>query len=435
MNKRIGFFVPEFPGQTHIFLWRERRALFELGIDARLVSTSCPPTAISSHDWAQDAKRSTRYLLPFSVIDTLLALIHIAGCGPQAVWRCMRAVIFAEASGVWGRLRLLAIVLVAAKLSRLARQDQWSHMHVHSCGEAANVAVFASLLSSLPYSLTLHGPTLEGYGANQAQKWKNAAFAIVISNRLAFDIRGKLAGSLPADIAIAPMGVDIDLMHRKSDYQPWRQGETVRIFSCGRLNPVKAHENLFATIKALRQRGVDVKLQIAGEDEKGGLGFRKVLEARIVSDQLVGCVELLGAISEERVRQALENAHVFALASLDEGISVAIMEAMAMEMPVVVTDVGGNGELADHRQDAILVPPGQPDTMADAIEEILMNPAFALSLSRASRAKVAAKFHHRASAQAIASLLPSSADAVRSPTRNEYGVSQKAKANAVQAMR
>ena len=72
-------------------------------------------------------------------------------------------------------------------------------------------------------------------------------------------------------------------------------------------------------------------------------------------------VTLLGAVSETRVRDGVEAAHIFALASLNEGISVAIMEAMAMEMPVVVTDVGGNHELITSGRDAILVPPEEPD--------------------------------------------------------------------------
>ena len=45
---RIGFFIPEFPGQTHIFLWREQQALAELGIEADLISTRPPPRAVAA---------------------------------------------------------------------------------------------------------------------------------------------------------------------------------------------------------------------------------------------------------------------------------------------------------------------------------------------------------------------------------------------------
>lgn len=111
------------------------------------------------------------------------------------------------------------------------------------------------------------------------------------------------------------------------------------------------------------------------------------------------CVELLGAVSEQRLRQGYQEAHIFALASLNEGVSVAVMEAMAMEVPAVVTNVGGTSELVDDGADAILVPSEKPEAMADAIARVLQNPELALSVSHESRKKIIAKFSHRRSAE------------------------------------
>ena len=69
MKAKIGYFIPQFPGQTHIFLWRERLFLAELGIETDLVSTQLPPKAIVSHVWAEEAKKNTVYLLPFAAKD------------------------------------------------------------------------------------------------------------------------------------------------------------------------------------------------------------------------------------------------------------------------------------------------------------------------------------------------------------------------------
>jgi len=419
MGRRIGFFIPEFPGQTHIFLWREHEALSELGIEAQFVSTAHPPRAIASHAWAEEARRRTEYLLPLGFGGALAAIVEVVRAGPRRIGRSLAAVFAAETRSPAGRLRMLAILLVAGKLVRLARRGEWSHIHVHSCADAANVASLASLLSGIPYSLTLHGPTLEGYGPNQRQKWKNAAFATVISKRLFNDIDAKLNGTKPSRIAIAPMGVDLEQIRRSRPYAPWKPGEPCRIFTCGRLNPVKGHDLLLQTVEILRRRDIDVRLQIAGEDEQGGSGYRRTLEALIAEKKLTGCVELLGAVSETRVRQGLEDAHIFVLASLNEGISVAIMEAMAMEMPVIVTDVGGNSELVDHGVDAMLVEARQPREMAVAIESVLLNDDLSRRLRQASRAKIAAKFHHRISAQAIASLLEHEENEGRPILRNE----------------
>ncbi|MDY6963422.1 MAG: colanic acid biosynthesis glycosyltransferase WcaL, partial [Pseudomonadota bacterium] len=115
MNDRIGFLIPEFPGQTHIFLWRERQALADLGIDAELVSTTRPPTGIVSHSWSQEARNVTLYLMPFSFRDGVFGLIDLLGAGP-ARWRALfSALRQAEAERRWERLRLLAMVLPAAK--------------------------------------------------------------------------------------------------------------------------------------------------------------------------------------------------------------------------------------------------------------------------------------------------------------------------------
>jgi glycosyltransferase involved in cell wall biosynthesis len=81
------------------------------------------------------------------------------------------------------------------------------------------------------------------------------------------------------------------------------------------------------------------------------------------------------------------------------------MEAMAMQTPAVVTDVGGMRELVTPESDALMVPSQNPQALADAIARILDSPELALRLSEQSREKVARKFHHRRSAEALAQCL------------------------------
>lgn len=399
---RIGFFIPEFPGQTHIFLWRERQALAELGVDADLISTRPPPRAVASHSWAAEAQAQTRYLLPLRG-EGLGMAVEFLRAGPVAWGRGLGAAFSAETSGgLRGRARMLALLGMGARLKRIAREQGWRHVHVHSCADSANIAMLAERLGGPSYSLTLHGPTLEGYGPNQRQKWRHARFATIISHLLAGVVDRELAGDAPEIINIAPMGVDLAQIRRCAPWQPPAPGAPIRIFSCGRLNAVKGHDHLIETVRQLRERGHDIRLEIAGEDEQGGSGYHRHLQALIDDKGLSDAVTLLGAVSEDRVRDGLERAHVFALASLNEGISVAIMEAMAMEMPVVVTDVGGNHELITSGRDAILVPPERPEVMAAEIAGLIADPAHAQRLASASRARVAADFHHRRSAEAVA---------------------------------
>lgn len=405
MKVRIGYFVPEFPGQTHVFLWRERQALEELGIQADLVSTRCPPKGIMSQLWAQEAQKNTNYLVPLELKDFVGTSIEILRAGPVAWLHCLAVVSKAKDLSLPQKLRLLAMIFLGGKLAWLAREKGWSHIHVASCADAANITMFAYLLSGITYSLSLLGPTLEGYGPNQEQKWEHAAFALIMSELLYNVVQERLANFLPNQVVVAPVGVNLDEMKRKSPYIPWEPNRPCRIYTCGRLNPVKGHNYLIEIAALLRQRGFDVRLQIAGEDEKGGSGYRRELEKIIQDKSMTEYVELLGAVSEARNRQGIEEAHIFALASLNEGISVAIMEAMAMETPVVVTDVGGNSELIDNGVDGILVQPEKPEEMADLIAKVLQDKEFALNLSRASRKKIAEKFNHRISAQELARCL------------------------------
>jgi len=399
---RIGFFIPEFPGQTHIFLWRERQALAEMGIEADLVSTRPPPRAVASHSWAAEAQRQTRYLMPVSTAGLASAGVE-ALRAPTGLARGVSAALAAETrGGAKQRLRMLGLLAMAARLKMIARERGWDHVHVHSCADSANIAMLAQRLGGPSYSLTLHGPTLEGYGPNQRQKWRHARFATIISRLLAGVATREIGPDLPAVVNIAPMGVDLSQIRRSHPWHPPAPGKPLRLFSCGRLNAIKGHDHLVETVALLRARGIDTHLEIAGEDEQGGSGYHRELQALIAAKGLGDAVRLLGAVSEGAVRDALERAHVFALASLNEGISVAIMEAMAMEMPVVVTDVGGNHELITSGQDGILLPPERPDLMADAIAGLLADPETAQRLAHASRARVAEAFHHRRSAEAVA---------------------------------
>ena len=64
---------------------------------------------------------------------------------------------------------------------------------------------------------------------------------------------------------------------------------------------------------------------------------------------------------------------IFVLPSKNEGISNTIMEAMACGLPVVATDVGGNPELVIEGETGLLVPPGNPEAMAEALEKYILN--------------------------------------------------------------
>jgi len=301
----IGYFIPEFPGQTHAFFWQERKVLSELGVQSDWLSTRCPPQGIISHIWASKAKQETLYLVPFTVFDWFNSLVEILHAGPGKWINCLSVIFLSPDTGLLEKFKLLTLIVFSGKLIWLWRKKDWDHIHVHSCGNAANIALFASILSGLTYSMTLHGPTLETYGNNQKQKWKHSTFALVVSDKLLNDVSVKLKGFLPKTVISVPMGVNLSEVSRKSQYTPWEEGAQCKLFACGRLNPIKGHSFLFKSVEILKNRGLDVSLKVAGEDEQGGQGYHKYLQELIQEMNLDDCIELLGAVSQERVRKLL----------------------------------------------------------------------------------------------------------------------------------
>ena len=299
----------------------------------------------------------------------------------------------------------LAWLALGARLSSLARERGWQHVHVHSCGNAAHIALYAHLLSGLPYSLTLHGP-LSDYGPNQATKWAHAAFSIVITNELNGDVRRALGTAIPRHVAVASMGVDAEEFSRAAPYAPWSGNEAFRIFSCGRLNPSKGHDVLLAAVAEMLQAGADVELTVAGEDESGGGGYRRELERLIDDHGLHHHVRLLGAVSAGRIRQELDRSHAFALASHAEPLGVAIMEAMCMGVPVVATAAGGVPELVLEGT-GLLVSPGNSKELAHALTRLMTDPELCKALGEDGRERARTAFGHRRSAEVLAQMVRS----------------------------
>ncbi|MDC0736815.1 glycosyltransferase family 4 protein [Cognatishimia sp. SS12] len=388
----LGYLIPEFPGQTHIFFWREILALERMGHTVALFSTKRPPKGLISHAWSQEAMVRTTYL---GKIDPLAAATGAMGLSPL-IWA---RDVLREGKAL---AKDLAMTTAAAqKLKESCAAQGIAHVHVHSCGRAALVAMLAQQMGGPSYSLTLHGP-MSDYGPGQRLKWRHAKFATVITEKLRAELPEQLGSDLPAKLFVQPMGVDPQTLQRDMPYSPPQPGESLRLFSCARLNVVKGHLELMQAVRRLRDQGMNVRLDIAGEDDAGGSGYRSVLEAEIETLELGNHVRLMGAISAEEVRRALLNAHLFVLASWHEPLGVAYMEAMSCEVPTIGTDAGGVPELIRHGVDGLLVPPRDPEALASAISLLVANPEDAMRLGKAGRARILAQFSSDRGAEVIA---------------------------------
>lgn len=145
-----------------------------------------------------------------------------------------------------------------------------------------------------------------------------------------------------------------------------------------RMRVRKGVEEFIRAIARVRDRYPDAHGVFVGE-----VSLDERLQALVTSLQLNHHLTLLGRRSD--MPEVLSAFDVFVLSSHDEGMSNAILEAMAMEKPVVATDVGGTGEVIRHGQSGLLVPPKDPEALATAIIDILAQPLRAHEMGRLGR--------------------------------------------------
>jgi glycosyltransferase involved in cell wall biosynthesis len=146
----------------------------------------------------------------------------------------------------------------------------------------------------------------------------------------------------------------------------------------GNLWPVKGHRVLVEAAALLRERCPKVRFFCAGEGSE-----KAALQKRIRELGLERTVVLLGHRID--VPSLLRRADAFTLCSSAEGLSNAVMEAMAARLPVVATDVGGNGELLEGGR-GVLVPYGDPQALAGALDRIFTDRVAAQAMGRRARA-------------------------------------------------
>ena len=205
------------------------------------------------------------------------------------------------------------------------------------------------------------------------------------------------------------MGVNTDLFRPPAVPRPDKP-DPFTWFSCGRLNRVKGYDILIEAASILHQRykEQDFRIRIAGEDDHGGTGYRREVEAALARSDVSDRIVLLGSIDQTLLRQELETADAFVLPSRNEALGVAYMEAMACELSVIGTDAGGVKELINHESNGLLVPPEDARSLADAMERTMRDPGLRRSLGIAARERVLADFSSRRSADALAAALKGS---------------------------
>ena len=193
-------------------------------------------------------------------------------------------------------------------------------------------------------------------------------------------------GIIPSSKAcVVPNGIRVEAFETASSSARGRIArllnlpEPTRIIgTVGRLNWTKDQLGLIRAFKIVHEHEADTALVLIGDGE-----LRASLQQSARDEGVADCVHFLGDRSD--VRDLLQGLDMFVLSSLSEGYSMALLEASAVALPIVATDVGGNGEIVRNGTTGSLVPAGNPPALAEAMLALLRNPQQAMALGHAAR--------------------------------------------------
>ena len=367
MTAHVAYFVNQYPKVSHTFIRREIAALERRGVRVdRLALRGWDAEVKDPQDVVE--RDRTRYVLRGSLPRLVAAGLWRLASRPARGWAALRLAWQmarrAERAWPWHLVYLLEACRVVDWLEQTGAQ----HVHAHFGTNSTEVVMLAHALGGPGYSFTAHGP--EEFDKPEflgmARKISNAAFAVAISS---FG-RSQLSRWVPADqwskIRVVHCGLEAAFFASADDLRP---AVVPRLVCVGRLCEQKGQLLLVAATAALVRRGVPVELVLAGDGE-----MREAVEAAIAAAGIADRVRITGWIGSDQVRDELRAARALVLPSFAEGLPVVLMEAMASGRPVISTYVAGIPELVRDGVDGWLVPAGDVEALADAMQACLEAP-------------------------------------------------------------
>jgi glycosyltransferase involved in cell wall biosynthesis len=197
----------------------------------------------------------------------------------------------------------------------------------------------------------------------------------------------------PAGKPVTSVPYGVDMTQFAPSPRPVR--DDVVIGTAARLSPEKGLTHLLDAFAALRPRyGSRVRLRIAGETtpEPGG-PMRRELEAQAQRLGISGAVEFVGWLPHQQLPAFLQSLDIFVLPSTYEGFGVAAVEASAMALPVVASDVYGLPDVVRHGATGLLVPAKDPPAIAAAVSQLVDDPELRTSMGQAGRDYVSTHYN------------------------------------------
>ncbi len=416
LNPKIGpiaYVTGQYPSVSHTFIQREVEGLRTLGVEVLTCSVRRPPqNVVIGPCQAQEAARTFGILdaakSPFRLIT---AHAHMVRRNPSRWFSALRLAWRIRPPGTRALLWQLFYFLEAGILSDYLLPRGVAHIHNHFGDSSGSLTMIASEMSGIPFSITLHGPTIffEMHLWRIDAKVARASFIACISH---FCRSQAMLFSDQKDwpkLRIVHCGVTTGAYGTHP--RPPFSGHVAFV---GRLDAVKGVPLLLEAFATARLHHPQARLTIAGDGPA-----RTALEAQAATLGITPAVRFTGYLDEAAVAALLAEADMLVLPSFAEGLPVVLMEAMASRIPVIATQVAGVPELVENGISGFIVPPGDVESLTRRLEDLLSDPDMCHRMGEAGRQKVLTEHDIRAEVAWLHQLFAGAGPGVRPAPRSE----------------
>lgn len=368
---KIAYLLETFPLLSETFVLHEILELKKQGLDIAIFSLF-KPTENVIHEEARELAKETRYLASFRPLRELLKkvclylyahfyfIVHNPLKYVNTFWFIYKV----------GKRKVFLRFGAAPYCAFMFRHLKVDHIHAHFAHIASEYAMLASMLSGIPYSFTIHAYDIFQKFRLIEEKIQNAKFAIAISDYNKKFIKGRCPSVNENKIYVVHCGATIQNTATSRAHEENRRGNFL-ILSVGRLVEKKGFKYLLDACNSLAEKNISNFLcKIVGHGP-----LKRELEELSQNLGSGEKIQFLGPLPSDKVFSLLQEADLAALPCTVgndgdmDGIPVYLMEAMALEKPVISTHISGIPELVKDGA-GILVPPRDSEALAEAIERI-----------------------------------------------------------------
>lgn len=384
----VAYLSPAMPALSETFVYEELLALERRGVAVVPFSVRKPAQSVLAQQAL--AERVTHLYDGGPLAVVLGGLLHL----PQFGVRVGKGIKYL-ASDIWecGPLRLhswkLAYqFLAASKLAAFIGQRGCTHLHVHFAHVPTQIAMYASALSGVPFTVMAHANDIFEDGILLRKKAERAKRMLTISD---FNRRYLESLGIPAQqLAVVRCGVSFASPTRAPNRV---QRPTFKIASLGRMVEKKGFDVLIEAVALLCMRGMAIELSLAGDGPL--LSDMKLLAEKRCG---LGVFFFVGSLPHHKVAAWMQQHDAFVLACKQDsqgdmdGIPVVLMEAMSQGVPVISSRISGIPELIRHEHTGLLAEPGDATSLALQIEALINSAELRSQIAHAAQAYVSQEF-------------------------------------------